>query len=93
MKGGAAQIKPDPAPLIRIGAAVETQQQWKEHEQKVLPTRSGHDTADCAANRVRTYVNICIDENTYIVNPLHLSSLLCYVTSYGSVIVVFLPGE
>jgi hypothetical protein len=84
--GGAkpSQIRPH---LMWKRKAVEIQQQWNEHEQKVLSTRSRHDTAEFAANRVRIL-------NTYIVNPLHFSFLMLhYVTSLGYVIVVFLPGE
>ncbi len=40
-------------------AVVETQQWWRKHERRVLPTRLRHDTAGSAARRVRTvYIHI-----------------------------------
>jgi hypothetical protein len=59
--GGGVKPSTDLTPPDAERAAVETQQQWKEHEQKVLPTLLKHDAAESAANRMRTlytYIHI-----------------------------------
>ncbi len=43
-----------PPGWIQKGAVVESQQQWRKHEQVCIPTHSRHDTVESAANRVRT---------------------------------------
>jgi hypothetical protein len=82
---GTAKAKPDPTPPDEAEAAdlAEMQETWA----KDASTHSRSDTAKSMANRVRTlYI--------YVTNPLHLLfHILCYVTLYEYVIVIFLPGE
>jgi hypothetical protein len=61
-------------------AAVETQQRWKKHDQGMLHTHSKRDTAESAANRVRTL-------RAYIMN-LQISCLLAMYMLCTSVLLL-----
>jgi hypothetical protein len=79
---GAVQAKPYPArPDDEEGGS-----NGRNRSKKVLPTHSRRDTAESAANRVINFIYIHCESIIFFI------LILCYLMSYGYVIVVFLPG-
>ncbi len=74
--GGATQVNPDLAPHDAEEAAVESQQQWRKHEQGMLPTHSRCDTSRGNGQQIE---NLCIH--------IHHDSIVHLITSHVYVII------